>query len=162
MYIAQFAASPLRSCQGLLVRFVPTRLSFTPAIFTAPLWWCCSSSISALERSIEEIELSERSVESEEKQPLGKRLFDIYDFVSTLKIKPSAPTSACTKALSRRISSTRLYHCGFALPPRQWPVSLSVTRSAVLRRRQLLTRYHSPSRALLPALMACCALHCSP
>ena len=93
MYIAQFA--------GFVAAFLPGRLLayfgsdsaisffYAGAIFTvAFMVVLLFVYFGTWERSIEEIEQNERHAVSEDKPPLGKRLFNIYyDFVSTLKIK---------------------------------------------------------------------------
>ena len=93
MYIAQFAGFTAAFLPGRLLAYFgsDSAISFfyAGAIFTVAFMVVLFFVyFGTWERSIEEIEQSERSVASEEKQPLGKRLFDIYyDFVSTLKIK---------------------------------------------------------------------------
>ena len=93
MYIAQFAGFTAAFLPGRLLAYFgsDSAISFfyAGAIFTVAFMVVLFFVyFGTWERSLEEIEQSERSVETEEKQPLSKRLFDIYyDFVSTLKIK---------------------------------------------------------------------------
>ena len=93
MYIAQFAGFTAAFLPGRLLAYFgsDSAISFfyAGAIFTVAFMVVLFFVyFGTWERSLEEIEQSERSVETEEKQPFAKRLFDIYyDFVSTLKIK---------------------------------------------------------------------------
>lgn len=93
MYIAQFTGFTAAFLPGRLLAYFGSDSSisffYAGAIFTVAFMVVLFFVyFGTWERSLEEIEQSERNVEHQEKQPLAKRLFDIYyDFVSTLKIK---------------------------------------------------------------------------
>ncbi|POT59656.1 MFS transporter [Citrobacter amalonaticus] len=93
MYIAQLAGFAAAFLPGRLVSYFGSDSAdsffYAGAIFTVSFMVVLFFVyFGTWERSLEEIELNERKIDSQEKPPLATRIYDIYyDFVSTLKIK---------------------------------------------------------------------------
>lgn len=93
MYIAQFAGFTAAFLPGRLINYFGSDSAdsffYAGAIFTVSFMIVLFFVyFGTWERSLEEIEQSERTIATDQKPPLATRIFDIYyDFVSTLKIK---------------------------------------------------------------------------